>query len=181
MLTLLRYIIQLILSPKNGWEDLAQTNPDPDVLLTKGVYPLLGIAAVTEFLGMAYQGYALGQVLISAINVFGSYFVAVFIARLLFDLYLNKLAGAEIDKRHSSTVIICGIGMMIVFQIIENCLPWNLLIIRFLPLYAALIIFKACAYLRIPKSNELKFTALAAFTIVAVPLLIYNIINVLIQ
>ena len=43
MLTLLRYIIQLILSPKNGWEDLAQTNPDPDVLLTKGVYPLLGI------------------------------------------------------------------------------------------------------------------------------------------
>ena len=48
MLTLLRYIIQLILSPQNGWDDIADTNPDPDTLLRKGVYPLLGIAAVTE-------------------------------------------------------------------------------------------------------------------------------------
>ena len=52
MLTLLKYIIQLIVSPKNGWDDIADKNPDPEILLTKGVYPLLGIASAPMFLGL---------------------------------------------------------------------------------------------------------------------------------
>ena len=180
MLTLLRYIIQLILSPQNGWDDIADTNPDPDTLLRKGVYPLLGIAAVTEFLGLIYHQATIAQVLIGAVNVFGSYCVGIFIASLLFDLYLNQITGVEVDKQRSTTLILCGIGMMILFQIIENCLPWSLLIVKFLPLYAILVLSKGCEYLGIPKRKELRFTALEGIAIVAVPLVIYYVIYLLI-
>ncbi len=179
MLTLFGYIIQLILSPKNGWEDLAQRNPDPDILLTKGLYPLMGLAALSEFLGLAYHEANLAHVLIGAINIFGTYFVTVFIARLLFDMYLNKLADADVDKRRSSTLIVVGVAMMVTFQLIENCLPWGLLIIKFLPLYAILVLSKGTEYLGLSKKKELKFTALSGFSIVAVPLLIYYFIFIL--
>lgn len=181
MLTLLKYIIQLILSPKNGWDDIADKNPDPEILLTKGVYPLLGIASATVFLGLAYHQATLPQVLIGAVNVFGSYFVGIFIARLLFDLYLRQIASQDVDKRQSTTLILCGFGMMLLFQIIENCLPWNLLIVKFLPIYAILVLSKGCEYLGISKRKELRFTGFAGIAIVAVPLLIYYIFYLLIQ
>lgn len=173
MLTLFGYIIQLILSPKNGWEDLAQRNPDPELLLTKGLYPLMGLAAATEVLGLVYHEASLAQVLIGAINVFGTYFVTIFIARLIFDMYLDKLAGTEVDKRRASTLIVVGVAMMVTFQLIENCLPWGLLIVKFLPIYAILVLSKGTEYLGLTKRKELKFTALSGFAIVAVPLFIY--------
>ena len=70
--------------------------------------------------------------------------------------------------------------MMILFQIIENCLPWSLLIVKFLPLYAILVLSKGCEYLGIPKRKELRFTALEGIAIVAVPLVIYYVIYLLI-
>lgn len=173
MLTLFGYIIQLILSPKNGWDDLARRNPDPDMLLTKGLYPLMGLAAATEFLGLLYHEANIAQVLIGAINVFGTYFVTVFIAKLIFEMYLDKLAGTEADSRRSSTLIVMGVAMMVTFQLIENCLPWGLLIIKFLPIYAILVLSKGTEYIGLTKRNELKFTALSGFAIVAVPLFIY--------
>lgn len=179
MLTLFGYIIQLILSPKNGWEDLARRNPDPEELLSKGLYPLMGLAAATKFLGLAYHNDTLAQVLIGAVNVFGTFFITVFIARLIFDMYLNKLAETEVDKRRSSTLIVAGLAMMVTFQIIENCLPWGLLIVKFLPLYAILVLSKGTEYLGLSKRKELKFTALSGFSIVAVPLLIYYFIFIL--
>lgn len=173
MLTLFKYIIQLILSPKNGWEDLARQNPDPDHLLIKGLYPLMGLAAATEFLGMLYHEANLAHVLIGVVNIFGTYFVTVFIAKLLFEMYLDKLADTEIDERRSSTLIVVGVAMMVTFQLIENCLPWGLLIVKFLPIYAILVLSKGTEYLGLTKHKELKFTALSGFAIVAVPLFIY--------
>ena len=179
MLTLLKYIIQLILSPSNGWEDIAKRDPDPDKLLSEAVYPLLGIAAASEFFGLAYGTATLPQALIGAINIFGSYFITIFIARLLFDMYLEKLAGGEVNKRRSSTLILTGVSIMAFFKIIENCLPWGLLIVKFLPLYAILVLSKGTEYLGLTKRKELKFTALAGIAIVAVPLLIYYLILLL--
>ena len=181
MLTLLKYIIQLLLSPGNGWTDIAEKDPDPEILLRKGIYPLLCVAAATELLTIVYHETGFGHALIGAVDVVGSYFVSIFIARLLFDLYLDKIAGKEVDKRRSSTLIMCGIAMMIVIQIIENCLPWSVMIVRFLPLYAILVLSKGSTYLGIRKRNELQYTLFAGATVVAVPLIIYYLIYLLIQ
>lgn len=181
MFQLLKYIVQLLLSPAHGWEDLKAEEPSATRLLQHGVYPLLGVAAATMLLGLAYGRATLAQALIGAVYIFGAYFVAIFIARLLFDLYLNRVAGIEVDKDKAYIVILCGIAMMATFQIIENCLPWNLMIVRFLPLYGILVLSKSSTYLGISKRKELSYTVLASLAIVVVPWLIYYIFYLLIQ
>lgn len=182
MLSFLKYLIQLVLSPGNGWEDLAKESPDPEELTRRGLYPLLGIAAITEFLALIFHRHIrLADVLVRAIADFGAYFVSIFIARLIFELYLRKLTGATPEPRRTATLTVTGIGLMVVIQIISNCMPWNLVLLKFLPLYVILVLYKAAPYIGVDKRSELNFIGLSAAAIVAVPLLLYYLLYLIIQ
>ena len=108
-----------------------------------------------------------------ALSDFGSYFVGVFIAKLIFDIYLRRVTTSQPDERRSFTLIVLGIGLMVLIQAIGNCLPWHMVILKFLPLYAVLIIYKASDYIDVRPGEELRFMGIAAGAIVVVPLLIY--------
>ncbi len=175
MLQYLKYLFQLLLSPGLGWEDIEHTDPDPEELTRKGLYPLMGLAAATEFLAFFYErGIALGTVLIRAVADFGSYFVSVFIAKLIFDYYLGRLTeNGRHDIRKASTLTVTGLGMMVLFQVFSNCLPWNLILLKFLPIYVVLVLYKAAHYMNIRRNDEMRFLGITAGALVGVPLLIY--------
>ncbi|MCM1067067.1 MAG: hypothetical protein NC418_05785 [Muribaculaceae bacterium] len=182
MLTFLKYLIQLILSPGSGWEDIERTRPDAEELLRRGLYPLLGLTAATEFLAFAYQRHAdLAVVLMRAVSDFGAYFVAIFIARLIFDLYLARLCDVKPEPERVACLTVCGIGLMVLVQLLSNCLPWNLVLLKFLPVYVVLVLYKAMAYIGVRRRDALRYTGLAAAAIVAVPLAIYYLLYLLIQ
>ncbi len=182
MLTFLKYLIQLILSPGSGWADLERTSPDAEGLLRRGLYPLLGLTAAAEFLAFAYLRHAgLSLVLMRAVSDFGAYFVSIFIARLIFDLYLGRLCDVRPEPSRVATLTVCGIGLMVLVQLLGNCLPWSLVLLKFLPVYVVLIIYKAGSYIGVRKSDALRFTGLGAAAIVAVPLAIYYLLYLLIQ
>lgn len=42
----LKYLFQLILSPGNGWEDIAIADDNPQSIASRGFYPLIAIAAL---------------------------------------------------------------------------------------------------------------------------------------
>ncbi|MDE6208027.1 MAG: hypothetical protein K2M55_09490 [Muribaculaceae bacterium] len=176
MLRFLRNILQLLLSPGNGWEDFAQESPSPDELKRDGLMPLLGIAVITVFFGMVYDHTSFGKTLICAITLAGSYFLAIYAGRLFFDLYFERITGVKSDLTRQSNFIIMGLGIMLVFQIIENCLPWNIVFLKFLPVYAILILAKGASYMQVPRRALMRFTAFSACVIVLLPLLIYYII-----
>ena len=182
MFRFLKYIIQLLLSPAHGWSDLAKTDPDPDELARTGLYPLLGIAALTEFLALIYQRHVhLPVVLVRALADFGAYYVSIFIARLLFELYLGRLTDTKPDRRRVEQLTVAGIGLMVCIQIVSNCLPWNLVLLKFLPLYVVLVLYKAVPFLHVRKNCELNFIGLSAAAIVVVPLAIYYLLYLIIQ
>jgi len=175
MFAFLKYLIQLLLSPSHGWEDLETRDPDPEEMTRSGLYPLMGIAAATEFLSFFYERHIeLATVLIRAVAYFGSYFVSVFIAKLIFDYYLGPLtAKGHFDTRRASTLTVAGMGLMVLIQIIGNCLPWSVMLVRFLPLYVVLVLFKAIPYMEVRRGCEMRFLLVTSGAVVAVPLLIY--------
>ncbi len=182
MLTFFKYLIQLILSPSNGWEDLAKQNPDPEESLRTGLYPLMGVSAASEFLALLYgRGASMLHVVSAAITDFGAYFLAIFIARLGFDLSLSKVCDEIPEQRRVNNFINVSLGLMVLFQIIDNCIPWNLMLLKFLPLYVVLVISKGTGYMNIRKRDDMRFLSIAAGLIVAVPLVIYYFIYLLIQ
>ena len=181
-MTFLRYLLQLILSPANGWDDLGIRRPDPSQLLDKGLYPLLGLSALTEFLALVYDPAAgLMQVLVSAVTDFGAYLLAIYVARLVLESMTQRYCAEPVDKERLLTLIVMGTGLMVLFQIVNNCLPWNLVILKFLPLYVVLVLSKSFRYLGIRRRDEMRFLGVASAVIVAVPLGIYYLIYLLIK
>lgn len=181
MLSLLKYLIQLILSPGEGWKELRQDAPDASALQRRGLYPLLAVMAATELLGFVYLRHAtVAGVLMRMLADFGAYFVALFIARLLLGLYLPHLCMEKPDESRIATFAVCGIGLMVLVQTVCNCLPWNLVLLRFLPVYVILVLYKATDYLGVRDTDKLRFVGLAAASIVAVPLLLFYLLYFLI-
>ncbi len=127
MLQYLKYLFQLLLSPGLGWEDIEHTDPDPEELTRKGLYPHLG--RLTE--------------------------------------------NGRHDIRKASTLTVTGLGMMVLFQVFSNCLPWNLIFLKFLPIYVVLVLYKAAHYMNIRRNDEMRFLGITAGALVGVPLLIY--------
>lgn len=182
MFTFLKYLIQLILAPGWGWKDIEEDAPDAEELVRRGLLPLLGIAAATEFLAFFYYRHVgVGEVLIRAIGVFGGYFISMYIAKLIFELYLGRVTNDTPDDQRTNNLIICGLGLMALIRILSNCLPWNLVLLQFLPLYVVLVLFKACKYLNVKKDSEFHFITICACGIVAVPMAIYYLLYLIIQ
>lgn len=182
MPTFLKYLLQLILSPLNGWNDLAERNPDPEDMLSKGLYPLMAVSALTELLALVYDRAAgLMQVLVGVVTDFGAYFLAVFLARLVLDIFMPKVCDIAPDRHRTDTFIVVSVGLMVLFRIIDNCLPWHIMLLKFLPLYVVLVMSKSFAYMSVRKRDEMRFLTVASCVIVAAPLVIYYLIYLLVQ
>lgn len=182
MLMFLKYLIQLMLSPTQGWADVAKNSPEPAHLLNRGLYPLMIVSALTELLAIVYDhdtGWL--QVITASIADFGAYFLAIYISRLVLDICLPKLCVDTPDYDRAQVFITCSVGLMVLFQIIDNVLPWSLMIIKFLPLYAVLVLSKASKYMQIRKNEEMRFLGIAATTTIAMPYVIYYLIYLLIK
>lgn len=182
MLTFLKYLIQLILSPASGWEDIERTAPDAETLSRRGLYPLMALTAAAEFLTLFYARHAaLGEIIMRAVCDFGTYFVSLFIAKLIFELYLGRLCDVKPAPERVALLTVCGIGLMVLVQLLCNCLPWSLVIFKFLPVYVVLVLYKAIPYIGVRKADTMRFVGLSAAAIVAVPLILYYLLYLLIQ
>ena len=184
MLLYLKYLIQIILSPSNGWEDVRTSNPSEGWMLRRGFLPLLIVSALSEFLGLCYnKGYTFDILLIKALIDFGSYYLALFIGRVIMEMYVSRLVvcddRAEIKKR-GEIFLLLGLGEMLVMQIIFNIFQADITLLRFLPIYNVLIIYKAADFMRVSADKLMLFTLVASVAVVVVPLVIYNLMNAII-
>ena len=155
MLAFLKNILQLILNPKNGWEELSYEAPDPDVLCAKGMYPLMGLAALSAFVQGCYaMTFDLGALLQLAVAQFVSLMATFFIAVALFDTYISRFSREDVSSSKMRIVALFVVSMLSIIQIIENLVPVALTIVQFLPAFAAIILWQARAYLKIDMEKE---------------------------
>ena len=174
MLQFLKHILQLMLSPAKGWEDVSQASEAPAELCSRGLYPLLGIAALSNFVRMLYgNGILLVTAIERAVVDFGAYFVTVYIARLVFDIYVGRFTAGQPPRERVTVPTAVAVGILLPIHISDNILPWNLVLLRFLPLYAVLVLYKSSSYMDVPTSREMNYMIMATLATVVTPLVIY--------
>ncbi len=177
----LKNLLQLVLLPFRGWEDVSASMSDPELLLQKGYYPLLGFASMTELVRLLYSGHGgFLTVLELAIALFGSFFVAFFIAKIILNHYLAPYVDGEISATKIATFIIYGLGLLLIIEIIDNLLPTNLTLVKFLPLFVALILYNGSNYLSIKQGCELRFLLVVTLGVIVVPLAIFYLLELII-
>lgn len=181
MLQYLKNLFQLILSPAKGWEDVSASVSSPESLVKDGFYPLLGIASLTEFVRLFYYGNGgFVTVLELAIALAGSYFISYYISRMLLEHYLKSHVGGDINPTKINIFSLYALGMLLIIEIIENVLPTDLTLVKFLPLFVALILYKGAAYMSVKQNHELRFLLISALSLIAVPICIFSLLQLLI-
>ena len=155
ILSFLKNLLQLVLAPSNGWEEVSHDGAEPERLAADGLYPLMGLAAATVFIQGCYDKiYDVTSLLQRAMVVFMSLFISYWAGAALMDNYINRFTDTDISSKLTRTVTIYIISLLAVIQVIENLVPVEFTVIRFLPAFAAIVLWKATAYLSIRKADE---------------------------
>lgn len=180
MLSFLKYLLLLLISPANAWEDISIAGDNPDHITSKGFYPLLGISAISAFIPLFYDGdITLAIALQNAIITFAQYFISLFLANYLFSIFLPSLIDGELNEKRTSTFIIYNLALLALISIIENILPFDLAIIQFLPILVAIVIWKGCRYMAVKTDLTGRFMLIAIPTIIFLPMLLGYLLRIL--
>lgn len=167
----IRQLIQLVLSPTGGWDDISEAALTPDEIQRRGFIPWLGITALSEFIPMFYNPTLTFFVALeSAVAVAGGMFVAMYVARIVFDVTLNRFVDGTVNLAKGAVLSLYMVGVACLFTILANILPASLTIVHFLPLLSALILFKSARFIGIRAEDSMAFLGLGALAVIGLPI-----------
>lgn len=181
MLLFIRHLLQLLLSPSRGWEDISAAAQTYDVIQRAGFYPWLGIVALSNFLQLFYSPtLTFFECLLGAITTAGGLFISLYLGRLFLDFTLPEHVDTKLNITKINTFTIYMVAMMGIYTIISNAMPANLTFLYFLPLLSVVIIFRATTYLGISGDRIAVFICLASVATIVVPIAVVALLQFII-
>lgn len=169
MLGFLKMLLNLTLAPAKGWEDVEKSSPSPRATLTHGLLPLLGITAVAVFARAFHvQDLTPGLLIIGATVTFIKFFIAYYIALFLMSWFMPALIPVDsYDEGRISNFCSLCLGLLAVISILSDCVPVELSLVRFLPVYVIIVMWQGRGYLAITPGKQIKYIVYASLSILA--------------
>lgn len=177
----LKSLLQLILSPRNGWEDIEKAAVRPSQLLGRGLFPLMALAAVSVFAQALFLHHVVFMKLfMRMIITFVVYFISYFFSTFVLSLTPLVAESTEPDEdERAQTFTIYTLGLLSLISIVVNLLPVTPLVLFFLPCYVALVQWKGCAYMRIPEGKQGLFMTVAIPGVLLPPYIFYFVFSII--
>lgn len=173
MLNYLKLMLQLILSPSQGWDDVAAAAPDPHRELVLGLVPVCLLAGLSVGASLYWlHDVSASSLIIRGVVCFAVYMLTYFIAQALLTALLPRITeDGLVDRERVMLFSQLCVGQMAIFGMIENLLPSEVApIVQFLPLLVIVVMYRARKFLDVDKT---KSGLMLAFGIVAVILPVY--------
>lgn len=168
MLLFLKLIIQVVLSPTRGWDDVAVSAGSARSLLRRGLVPLIGVAGLSVFFRAVYQTHpSFGLLFIASVVTCIKYALTYLAGVMAFNMALPRLAieGYVNSERVEIFTALC-VGMMVIVGICENLLPMELSLLQFLPLLIIAVMCYGRIYLDVDERNIFRFAAVGTLSII---------------
>lgn len=168
MLHFLKLMLQLILSPAKGWEDVAVGADSPRRTLQHGLLPVAALAGVASLASALYiDPPSVAMLLIQGVVVFvkyaGTYFAGVAIMSYALSAFMGK---ADADHDRVETFCAYSTGIMALIGVLEGLLPMELTLLQFLPLYVIVVMCYAREYLGVDERHIFRLAGASALAIV---------------
>ena len=167
----------MLVSPSEFWKRLARSNNKKDTdVATRFVYPLLGIVAVSAFVGVWWNGTGNVFNLQRALQLTCVNFVAGYAGFFLASFLVDELGAAfwNIPKNIVRSRQFVGYSSIVLFiiAVILNLFPHFFFMYLFL-FYVVFIVWEgADTFMKVENENKQKFTILTSGVLIASPLLI---------
>lgn len=163
-------MLQLVLSPKRGWEDIAVDDIPSHKLLTGGFIPLIIVDVLTCLMGYVFHDdTSTVAVIASMISAVIMFLVPYFLASFFFSLYIPACTGGTMSMNKNHTFIIYSLSIMVVMDIIMHIVPMVPDVIFLLPIYVLFIMWRGLAYMEVKFDGVLSFLALNILTVLLPP------------
>lgn len=182
MINFIQNIMQLILAPSRGWEDLSYADHDCRQLVRRRLFPMFGIAALTKFVQMAYKPELEFDVaLIMAVVIFVSLYVTYYFADMMFREYLDRFIDGVGDATKSCITISYTLCLLSMAITLCNVIPSSLGLPLLLPIAVALVFWKSSLYLKVKPDKDFAFECFGVLTIIVPPYAIQGIFDSLLK
>ena len=179
MKTYLKYLFQLVLSPRHGWEDIERADLDPRALLSSGYYPLIAITALSSLVTMLYHHIEFLSLFVDMVVWFVVYFVGFFFGVFMLSVFSDSLTDGGYDEDRSYTFVAYVLGMEAVITILMQCVPVTSLVLFFLPCYVALVEWKGTAYMKVIPEKTGVFMILAILGVMMPPYIFHFLFSII--
>lgn len=180
MLNFLKCLLQLILSPGMGWEDISHQGRERSELLKSGFFPLVCITAASAFVPLFYtDGPTVIEAFIHAVILMVSLTAGFYLAGFVMPLMLPDCTGGDYNEKRTSTFIIYSTALMSIMILVQEVLPFDIGVTWFLPVYVAIVMWKGAKYMGVRPARQGYFVVLAVGSVIVPPYLLIWLFNIL--
>ena len=171
----------LIFKPGETWEQFSLQEENQDRFLWRFIYPLMGLIALSAFLGILFTRkefdfeVALKITLRTLISVVGGFFLGAYFLNEVWKSIFNQPKNIELCRffvGYSS-------ALLFVMNMITALLP-EFFFLQILVLYTVYIIWEgATGFMKVAEKERLKFTIIASLIVIVTPFVIEHVLRML--
>lgn len=177
----IKQLLQLLLSPARGWEDISETSVAPEILIRKGFYPLVVVTALSELFPLLYTlDLSVVAAIMHGIAVGCALIAGLYLSRMVLDMFLWRFVSGKVNTFKVSLFNTYLMGLNCFYVILNNIVPASLTILKIIPLLSVVIIIKAMPYLSISEDSKLSYISATAACVILIPVLIASILFIFI-
>lgn len=167
MLLYLKLMLQLVLAPLKGWEDVELTAPNPRRLFAAGLVPLCVVAGICASLAAWWlTASSLFTLIMRGIVCAVKYILAYYIAQaILISLLPRITTDGLIDRDRVNIFATLCVGIMACIGIIINAFPMEDIFL-FLPLIVVVIIYRARRFLCVERKKTGMMIAIGIISVI---------------
>lgn len=168
MLHYLKLMLQLILSPTKGWEDIASGADSPRRTLTHGLAPLAAAAGLSSFVCLFYfDAPPFGVVFLQAVAETITYVITYFLGVTVMTYAMQWMSSLpEGGRQRVELFCAYSTGIMALVGVLEGLLPMELTLLQFLPLYVIVVMCCARDFLGVDEKHIFRLAGAGTVSIV---------------
>ncbi|MCM1110617.1 MAG: hypothetical protein NC336_05375 [Clostridium sp.] len=153
MMHFLKLLVQLLLAPKNGWEDIAVESDGQRRVYAVGFLPMITVAALSGFVQKAYHTDESWLMMTEkAVVLFFSFFVTVYIAEFFFSLLLIRDISTSLNQRRIRLFILYTLSVMALMMTVVHLVPFSPVLVL-LPLYSIVVMRMGTRFMKVDRDR----------------------------
>lgn len=164
-------LLKVLSNPVDGWKAVKRSKYSVDSFAAGCFYPLLGLAAVSEFTALFYESDStLSSLLVPAVITFITFFFGYFSVLLFGEFLLPRETRKTLHTYYGKEYVMINMSTLAVFYILFRLFPIVGPILAFLPLWTIYITCKGVKLFRVSPEKETRTCGMLSFLMLGCPI-----------